>query len=259
MMRRDPVGAPIGDRRRHALYEELTDRRSRPTRAGGRPRRVGSTPGLGASTRHLGPASAGLGDHWWPRSTPTASSISGPADRSRTIVNGVTTELTWPVIQMRRSATICRAPTSVSGGRRARFPLAGVPRRRGRPVPVLGASAWSVGLGAFPAPAPHTRPVRLAATAPPASAELVDQIGIVQGEIDVPPGVHAGAGAGLGRGGDRRRQPVGPRAPLRLGHAVSRSQCRVLVEGLAAVTGPDVRLVAAPRRRRKRRGARSTS
>jgi predicted ATP-grasp superfamily ATP-dependent carboligase len=46
-----------------------------------------------------------------------------------------------------------------------------------------------VGLGAFPAPAPHTRPVKLAATAPQASAELVERIGIVHGELEVPAGV----------------------------------------------------------------------
>jgi predicted ATP-grasp superfamily ATP-dependent carboligase len=46
-----------------------------------------------------------------------------------------------------------------------------------------------VGLGAFPAPAPHTRPVKLAATAPPASADLVERIGIVHGELEVPAGV----------------------------------------------------------------------
>jgi len=60
------------------------------------------------------------------------------------IINGVTTELTWP---------------------------------------------QTVGLGAFPAPAPHTRPVKLAATAPPASADLVERIGIVHGELEVPAGV----------------------------------------------------------------------
>jgi len=46
-----------------------------------------------------------------------------------------------------------------------------------------------VGLGAFPAPAPHTRPVKLAATAPAESANLVEQVGIVQGELEVPAGV----------------------------------------------------------------------
>ncbi len=55
-----------------------------------------------------------------------------------------------------------------------------------------------VGLGAFPAPAPHTRPVKLAATAPPGSAELVVQVGVVQGELEVPAGVQAALELGFG-------------------------------------------------------------
>jgi proteasome assembly chaperone (PAC2) family protein len=55
------------------------------------------------------------------------------------------------------------------------------------------AKSWRVrmvvGLGAFPAPAPHTRPVKLAATAPEASSDLVERIGIVHGELEVPAGV----------------------------------------------------------------------
>lgn len=42
-------------------------------------------------------------------------------------------------------------------------------------------------LGAFPAPAPHTRPVRLAATA--SSAELAARIGFVSGTLSVPAGI----------------------------------------------------------------------
>lgn len=46
-----------------------------------------------------------------------------------------------------------------------------------------------VGLGAFPAPVPHTRPVRLAATA--SSQELAARVGFVAGTIEVPAGVNA--------------------------------------------------------------------
>lgn len=46
-----------------------------------------------------------------------------------------------------------------------------------------------VGLGAFPAPVPHTRPVRLAATAP--TPELAAEVGFVGGSIDVPAGAQA--------------------------------------------------------------------
>jgi hypothetical protein len=46
-----------------------------------------------------------------------------------------------------------------------------------------------LGLGAFPAPVPHTRPARLAATA--STPELAAAVGFVGGTIDVPAGVEA--------------------------------------------------------------------
>ena len=46
-----------------------------------------------------------------------------------------------------------------------------------------------VGLGAFPAGVPHTRPTRLAATA--SNAELANQLGVVSGEVQVPAGILA--------------------------------------------------------------------
>lgn len=45
------------------------------------------------------------------------------------------------------------------------------------------------GLGAYPAPVPHTRPSRVVATA--TSAELAELIGHVEGRIDVPGGIAA--------------------------------------------------------------------
>jgi len=47
----------------------------------------------------------------------------------------------------------------------------------------------AVGLGAFPAPVPHTRPVNLVSTAP--STELAQEVGFIPGSIDVPAGVQA--------------------------------------------------------------------
>lgn len=46
-----------------------------------------------------------------------------------------------------------------------------------------------LGLGAYPAPVPHTRPVQLASTA--SSPELVRELGFVRGTLDVPAGVQA--------------------------------------------------------------------
>jgi len=47
----------------------------------------------------------------------------------------------------------------------------------------------AVGLGAFPAPVPHTRPVRLASTS--TDAELAGRIGFVAGDIEVPANIEA--------------------------------------------------------------------
>jgi proteasome assembly chaperone (PAC2) family protein len=44
-----------------------------------------------------------------------------------------------------------------------------------------------VGMGAFPAPVPHTRPATLAATA--TDAELANRVGVVSGTLEVPAGV----------------------------------------------------------------------
>ena len=59
-----------------------------------------------------------------------------------------------------------------------------------------------VGLGAFPAPTPHTRPVRLASTVPPESVELAGRVGTVHGTLEVPAGVQAALEVplGIGRG-----------------------------------------------------------
>jgi proteasome assembly chaperone (PAC2) family protein len=46
-----------------------------------------------------------------------------------------------------------------------------------------------VGFGAYPAPAPHTRPVRIATTA--TTADLVDRVAEVRARLDVPAGVMA--------------------------------------------------------------------
>lgn len=56
-----------------------------------------------------------------------------------------------------------------------------------------------VALGAFPLSVPHTRPVRLAATA--TSRELAEQVGVVKGAHTVPAGIHAALQDGFGAAG----------------------------------------------------------
>lgn len=151
------------------------------------------------------------------------------------INQGVNEGLTWPVIQARagtdRNGTdVCylvgpepdfRWPTFVADV------LSLVRELESRMV---------VGLGAFPAPAPHTRPIRLAATAPPGSAELVPLVGVVQGEIDVPSGVWGALELAFG---DAGIPCVGlwARVPHYVAGMAFPAASAALLDGLAAVAG----------------------
>lgn len=91
-----------------------------------------------------------------------------------------------------------------------------------------------VGLGAFPAPVPHTRPVRLASTA--TSAELAEQVGFVAGAIEVPSGIHAVIEHDCGRAGI---PAVGmwARVPHYIAQMPYPGASAVIVDGLVALTG----------------------
>jgi proteasome assembly chaperone (PAC2) family protein len=151
------------------------------------------------------------------------------------IVDGVTTELQWPTTQLRHGHD--------QAGSDVLFLVGPEPDYHWREfvdavvqLALRYGVRMVVGLGAFPAPAPHTRPVRLAATAPPASAELVARVGIVQGEIEVPAGVLSALELGLG-------EAAIPTVSLwaRVPHYVSAMPfpmaSAALVDGLASVSG----------------------
>jgi len=104
------------------------------------------------------------------------------------IVDGVTTELRWPEIQLRHGTD--------SGGLDLLFLVGPEPDFHWLEFCelVVGLAEQFnvrivVGLGAFPAPAPHTRPVRLAATVPQSSQRLLEKVGLVAGELEVPAGI----------------------------------------------------------------------
>ena len=116
------------------------------------------------------------------------------------IVDGVTESLTWPEIELR-----------VGTDRLGRDVLYLI-----GPEPDVYWSAFVdavvelaerfevrlvVGLGAFPAPSPHTRPVKLTATAPIESARLLEQVSHVTGELEVPAGVSAALELGFAASG----------------------------------------------------------
>jgi predicted ATP-grasp superfamily ATP-dependent carboligase len=102
------------------------------------------------------------------------------------IVNGVNTELRWATIRLLaatdrtgRSVLILTGPEPDM--RWHQFVSEVVQLASRLQVELV------VGLGAFPAPVPHTRPVRLVGTSP--EAELATQVGFLPASIDVPAGV----------------------------------------------------------------------
>ena len=151
------------------------------------------------------------------------------------IVNGVTTELTWPrtVVRQGRDAE----------GRDILFLVGPEPDFHWRAFTdaVVGlARSWRVrlvvGLGAFPAPAPHTRPIRLAATAPTESSYLIERVGIVQGELEVPAGVMAALEVAFGQAGTPAVS-LWARVPHYVAGMPFPEASAVLVEGLAGIAG----------------------
>ena len=104
------------------------------------------------------------------------------------LVDGVNTGLGWPKIELQVGPD--------DNGTDALFLLGAEPDHTWRAFAVAVADLaleldvrLVVGLGAYPAPVPHTRPTRVVSTA--TTTELAQQIGFVPGRIDVPAGVHA--------------------------------------------------------------------
>jgi len=149
--------------------------------------------------------------------------------------DGVTTELTWPTIRLlagkdRVGADVLylTGPEPDFGWRTFIAAVVGIVGRLDvRTV---------VGLGAFPAPTPHTRPVRLASTVPPESADLAGRVGTVHGTLEVPAGVQAALEVALGAAG----VPViglWARVPHYVSAMPYPEASAALIEGLCAVTG----------------------
>jgi proteasome assembly chaperone (PAC2) family protein len=103
------------------------------------------------------------------------------------IADGVHDRTRWPTIELRAGRD--------RAGRDFCLLVGAEPDLRWRAfvAEVVGLAAelgvrLAVGLGAFPAPVPHTRPVKVAATAPPESEHLLARVGVVRATIEVPAG-----------------------------------------------------------------------
>jgi hypothetical protein len=151
------------------------------------------------------------------------------------INHGVNEGLTWPTIQVRLGTDRAGADVCYLVGPEPDFRWRAFVSDVVELARALGVR-MAVGLGAFPAPAPHTRPIRLAATAPPESAELVPRVGVVQGEIDVPSGVWGAIELALGTAGI---PTVGlwARVPHYVAGMAFPAASAALLDGLAAVAG----------------------
>lgn len=149
------------------------------------------------------------------------------------IADGVTMGIEWPTIEVRLGRD--------RGGNDIAFLVGPEPDFRWHAFTEAVADLavdmgvrLAIGLGAFPAPAPHTRPARLTCTA--TSAELADRVGYMTGTIEVP----AGIGSVLEKTFESRGIPaIGLWA--RVPHYVSGMRypaaSAALVEGVARLTG----------------------
>lgn len=114
------------------------------------------------------------------------------------IVDGVNTGLHWPEIHLRAAKD--------PAGNDVLLLVGPEPDHRWKEFTstvVELMKAWNVrmavGLGAFPAPVPHTRPVGLASTA--TTEELAGLVGFVPGGLEVPSGIHGALERGFAHAG----------------------------------------------------------
>lgn len=104
------------------------------------------------------------------------------------LADGIQTGLTWPTIELRAGAD--------PEGNDVLFLLGAEPDHSWRAfshavvdLALEFGTRMVVGLGAYPAPVPHTRSTRVVPTT--ASRELASQVGTIAGHVDVPAGVQA--------------------------------------------------------------------
>jgi proteasome assembly chaperone (PAC2) family protein len=151
------------------------------------------------------------------------------------IVDGVTTELTWPEIQLRYGRDGDGADVLFLVGPEPDFHWSDF-------VDVVTDAAGRfdvrlvVGLGAFPAPTPHTRPVRIIGTAPAASAQLLANVGAVSGELEVPAGIGTALELGFAEV-DMDVITLWARVPHYVASMPYPQASAALIDGLARVAG----------------------
>ncbi len=151
------------------------------------------------------------------------------------IVDGITTELTWPEIQLRFGRDGDGADILFLVGPEPDFHWSDF-------VDVVTDAAGRfdvrlvVGLGAFPAPTPHTRPVRIIGTAPATSANLLARVGTVSGELEVPAGISSALELGFSEV-DMEIVTLWARVPHYVASMPYPQASAALIDGLASIAG----------------------
>ena len=149
------------------------------------------------------------------------------------IADGVATGITWPELELRATVDDVGRDVLVLMGPEPDMRWHAFSRSVVELATAFGVRK-AIGLGAFPAPVPHTRPVRLVATAP--TSDLAADVGYVAGKIDVPAGVQAILEHDLNRAGI---PAIGlwARVPHYVVSMPYPGASAALVDGLAAVGG----------------------
>jgi proteasome assembly chaperone (PAC2) family protein len=151
------------------------------------------------------------------------------------LVDGVVTGLTWPTVELQAASDVDGNDLLLLVGSEPDHAWGAFTRAVVDLAMEFGARLV-VGLGAYPAPVPHTRPTKLAVTA---GDPLLITHGMVQATIDVPAGVQAAI--------ERRATDIGlPAIGLwaQVPHYVAAmpypAASLALLEGLATVAGVNV-------------------
>jgi proteasome assembly chaperone (PAC2) family protein len=151
------------------------------------------------------------------------------------IVDGITTELTWPEIQLRYGRDGDGADIIFLVGPEPDFHWSDF-------IDVVTDAAGRfdvrlvVTLGAFPAPTPHTRPVRVIGTVPESSAHLLALVGSVSGELEVPAGISSALELGFAEV-DMDVITLWARVPHYVASMPYPQAAAALIDGLARIAG----------------------
>lgn len=104
------------------------------------------------------------------------------------IVNGVLETLIWPEIQLRHGTDAAGNDLLLLVGPEPDYRWRAFTQEVVQLSSELGVRL-AVGVGGFPAPMPHTRPIRIIATA--TDGDTANEVGFIPGTREVPAGIHA--------------------------------------------------------------------